>query len=250
MSGSSRTTDYRSSHIGKGDDYDRTFSERPLRALTWELERRALDAVLETRFGERRIRHLDMACGTGRVLTYLEDRAERAVGVDVSATMLDVARAHAPRAEIILGDVTDENVLPGRAFDLVTAFRFFPNAEPEIRTAAMEGVRRVLAPGGLLVFNNHRNTSSLMHRAARAMRRGGREGMSPGEVRDLVYSSGFQIEETYHIGLLPITEKHAVRPWALVKLAERVAFVLPLPASLYQNVIYVCGRKREGVTAE
>jgi hypothetical protein len=163
--------------------------------------------------------------------------------------MLDVARAQATRAEIILGDVTDEEVLSGRSFDLVTAFRFFPNADPELRTAAMGVVRRHLAPDGLLVFNNHRNTSSLMHRAARAMRRGGREGMSPAEALDLVDSCGFEIEETYHIGLLPITERHALRPWALVKCVERAAFVLPLPASLYQDVVYVCRGARPRAAA-
>jgi predicted TPR repeat methyltransferase len=244
MSDSSRATDYRSSHIGKGDGYASSFSERPLRALVWELERRVLDEVVATRFGERRVRYLDLACGTGRVLTYLEDRVDRAVGVDVSPTMLDVARTRSTRAEIILGDVTQEDVLSGRSFDLVTAFRFFPNAEPALRAGAMEAVQRLLAPDGLLVFNNHRNSSSLMHRVARAMRRGGREGMSPTEVLDLVDSSGFAIEATYHVGLLPITEKHALRPWALVKCVERAAFALPLPASLYQDVVYVCGRRR------
>lgn len=242
MSDPHRRRDYRSSHMDKGEEYARAFSERPWRALLWELERRVLDRVVERHPRGPRIRLLDLACGTGRVLSYLEDRVERAVGVDLSPTMISVARGRSTRAEIILGDATADDLLPGRLFDLVTAFRFFPNAEPELRAAAMRTIRRLIAAGGLLVFNNHRNTSSLMHRTARALRRGGREGMSPAEARGLVDSSGFKIARTYHIGLLPITERHGVRPWALVKRVEHAAFALPLPASLYQDVVYVCRR--------
>ncbi len=60
-----------------------------------------------------------------------------ATGIDVSASMLAVARQSAPSAEIVEGDPTREDLLSERHFDLITAFRSFPNAEDPLREAAM-----------------------------------------------------------------------------------------------------------------
>ena len=50
--------------------------------------------------------------------------------IDVSPDMLALAGARCPRARLIRGDVTTTPGLAPGPFDLITAFRFFLNAEP------------------------------------------------------------------------------------------------------------------------
>ena len=71
-------------------------------------------------------------------MSYLEDRTKSAVGVDLSPSMLEVARKNKRSAEIIEADLTRSDVLGDRKFNLITAFRFFPNAEAELRSEAMQ----------------------------------------------------------------------------------------------------------------
>jgi len=235
---------YRDSHKaeGYGASYDKEFQSNPHRALIWQIERRVLDRIVDRFPAGRRIRHLDFACGTGRVLAHLRSRAAESVGVDLSESMLDVAREKAPGARLILADLTRDDVLGGEAFDLITAFRFFPNAEPELRREAADALVKHLAPGGYLVFNNHLNLTSTMHRAARLLGRGGHEGMPQSDVDDLVRTAGLKIVKTYGIGLMPATEKHLLLPRRLLGAIERTATACGLLTSLTQDLVFVCAR--------
>ena len=40
-------------------------------------------------------------------------------------------------------------------FDLVTSFRFFGNAQDELRSSALAAINRHLRPQGYLIINNH-----------------------------------------------------------------------------------------------
>src|SRR4051795_11691 len=91
---------YRESHKFRGQDYQRTFTEYAYRALLWTWEREVLDAVVSPAASAHLV-YLDFACGTGRVLRHLEERVKTATGVDVSASMLQVARNETVRANLI-----------------------------------------------------------------------------------------------------------------------------------------------------
>src|SRR5690606_4357022 len=144
--------DYRSSHLGEGAGYHERFERHAWRAILWELEREILLDVLARRVPQPRSAPLlDFACGTGRILALLEPHVGEAVGVDVSPSMLAVAEQQVRRATLLRCDLTREPALEGRRFDLITAFRFFPNAEPALRHEAMERLCGLLAPGGLLI---------------------------------------------------------------------------------------------------
>ena len=119
---------YRESHLHKGWGYHTTFSSLRYRATIWRLEQRLLFEIVRDNFPTEPPRYLDFACGTGRILGHLAPYCESALGVDVSASMLDVARRKVKRAEIIEADLTRDDRLCGQEFDLITAFRFFPNA--------------------------------------------------------------------------------------------------------------------------
>lgn len=239
---------YRDSHKGPGRSasYDRAFYENPHRSLLWELERRALDDIVRRFYAGRPIRHLDFACGAGRVLAHLEDRVASAWGVDVSADMLAAAKEKVKKATLLEADLTRGDVLGGARFDLITAFRFFPNAEAALRRDAMAALVKHLAPGGRLVFNNHENLSSLLNRLGRLLGRGGAAGMAQAEVDALVAGAGLRIERVYPIGLMPATERHLCMPRPVLRLIERAASGLGIGRSLSQNLVFVCGRAEGG----
>ncbi len=248
----STTPSYRQSHLGQGLDYHDRFTKNPRRRMMWRLEQAVLDNVLDTMHSSRNtdecdegIRYLDFACGTGRVLAFVSARTDSATGIDVSDSMLEVAATSAPQAELVAADITtDGNPLLGRHFDLITAFRFFPNAEPALRAEAIAALTDRLAPGGRIIFNNHRCLSSLRHRLVRLLTLGwrGRTGMSRREVETMITTAGLEIESVSHAGIVPEYEWLLLRPRFLIEWIERLATKLPL-RFLSENLIYVCHRR-------
>ncbi|MFI6873702.1 class I SAM-dependent methyltransferase [Streptomyces sp. NPDC050400] len=94
---------------------------------------------------------LDLCCGTGAGLGVLREAGtERAVGVDFSAGMLEVAGRGEPTAAYVRGDAL---ALPfGPVFDLVVSFGAFGHFLPEQHPALFAQVHRVLRPGGRFAF--------------------------------------------------------------------------------------------------
>jgi SAM-dependent methyltransferase len=238
---------YTESHKGKGRDYHETFAPEvnPHRAMLWRLERRALDGILRDHLGRGKIAHLDFACGTGRVLGHFLGRVTSSTGVDVSASMLDVAREVAPGTELIEADLTQQDVLGERHFDLITAFRFFPNAEPELREAVLRVLVRHLAPQGVLVFNNHKNRNSLPGRISRFLGRAAPGAtMTHAEVQHLLTGAGLRIVQAIPLASLPFSENHPILPIPVLELMERAISGLPELTGIAQDVVYVCARVR------
>ena len=232
---------YRDSHKGKGRDYHADFAENPRRALIWSIERRFLADIVRRYLPGGEVAHLDFACGTGRILAFFEDHVDSSTGVDVATSMLETARSVVSKAKLIEADITREPVFDGQQFDLITAFRFFPNAEPKLRQEVIETLTSLLRPGGLFVFNNHRNASCLFHRVARMLKRTSASviGMPAEEVATLVESVGLNIKKTYHVGIVPEVETRLLRPRFLVSWLESMATYFPV-ARLSENLVYVC----------
>lgn len=235
---------YRESHVKKGHDYSKSFEDVPHQAMVWQLERRVLDRIVAKYFPKDKPRHFDFACGTGRILGYLADRVRTSTGVDVSDSMLSVARQAVAGAEILKADITHEKVLEGRSFDLITAFRFFPNAEPSLRAEAIGEVVLHLDTKGILVFNNHMNTTSLRRAAQRLFGRRVRHSMSKTEVVNMVNKVGLQIVEQHPMAILPLPDNLLLLPPGLVAGIETMATILLGWTGLAQNTIYIC-RKSE-----
>jgi SAM-dependent methyltransferase len=131
------------------EEYERFTRERPLyRALNERL-------VALARLGSAR-RVLDLACGTGataRAALAVLPAGGEVVGVDASAAMVEVAQAVVAdrRARFLVAPAAGvERVVEG-PFDRVlsnAAFGQFPDLRPVVAAVA-----RLLAPGGLFVFN-------------------------------------------------------------------------------------------------
>lgn len=239
------TQSYRESHLNRGTDYDEGWQTIPHRAMMWRLEQRALAKVFGGSGPEGFDSYLDFACGTGRMLGFLGKYARSITGVDISPSMLEVARGRAPTAELICGDLTREPLLGARQFDVISAFRFFPNAEPELRRDAITRLVQHLSPAGIMVFNNHRNPRSLFHRTLKALGRWepdppGSRRMLHEEVVSMVTAAGLRITSEIPLGILPMEEGYFYGPPAAVEAVERALSRLPLLRPLALNTIYVC----------
>jgi predicted TPR repeat methyltransferase len=247
------TVPYRESHQGRGPDYDESFSPEvnPHRAMVWRLEQRVLDRIWRDYLDARRVSHLDFACGTGRILRHFVGRVTHATGVDVASSMLEVARKVVPAAELIEADLTQANVLDGRRFDLITAFRFFPNAEPELRRAVFSVLARHLAPQGVLILNNHKNRNSLRRRLSGLLGRAVSRGtMTHGQVHALAAEAGLRVLQVIPIACLPVSDRHLPLPIWLLESLERRMSRLPGAAALAHNVIYVCTHREVGGSSD
>lgn len=189
---------------GKGAQYEEHYNTDRWYLSLWRQEQHALKDFIKTYLGGRQIHLLDFACGTGRICGFLEHYTATAVGVDVSESMLKIARQNLKRTELILADITNDPVLRGRKFNLITAFRFFLNAEPDLRKAALRALVPLLADDGYFVFNNHRNSTSPLVRFKYGRSKRPRNFMSMQEMHELANEFGLEIIKIYPVGFLPL----------------------------------------------
>jgi SAM-dependent methyltransferase len=99
-------------------------------------------------------RLLDVGCGTGKSLIPMLERGWEASGCDISPAMLAIARAKI--GDVARLELADMRELPRLGeFDLVWSLNDSVNylADGAELEAALAGMRRNLAPGGLIVFD-------------------------------------------------------------------------------------------------
>ena len=151
---------YRTSHAstGYGDRYDANYASGYYAAVYRDIEvpmLRKLFSDMSTQADSL----LDFACGTARITRLATPHFSEVVGVDVSESMLANARTQSS-ANFICQDITQRPL--DRQFDVVTAFRFFLNAEDQLRRDALEAIKGHLRPEGRLICNIHMNADSPM----------------------------------------------------------------------------------------
>jgi len=212
--------------------------------MVWELEKNVLEKILLKFYRDKEITHLDFACGTGRILTHLAGRVKESVGIDVSPSMLEVARHNNKKnSEIIEADLTRHDVLGKRKFNLITAFRFFPNAETGLRDEAIQVLKRHLEENGHIVFNNHINNGCLKYRLARLLKYNKIKGMSCCEVEMLLRENGLKIIDVYHLCVFPSSDNHLLIPISILYKLETIFSRCQLFGDYSENIIYVCSHK-------
>ena len=140
-----------SADVPRGDDYDAQFH-----ALAQAGEDVHGEAHFVVSLGVASV--LDAGCGTGRVAIELARRGIDAVGVDLDATMLAVARRKASHLPWYEGDIATialtmpEAPARRRLFDaIVLAGNVMIFLAPGSEAAAVANLARHLAPGGALV---------------------------------------------------------------------------------------------------
>ena len=230
---------------GMGERYDHLYATDLWHMFLWSREQRILSDFLDSYFQGRDIHLLDFACGTGRLTSFFENRVTTSVGVDVSESMLEKARQRLNRTELIQADLTKGNVLQGRKFNLITAFRFFLNAEPKLRQAVMAVLVPLLTEDGYFVFNNHRNISSPMVRLRYIWGckiRGGRGNfMSTKEMKNLVEDFGLEVAKIFPVGFLSLPKGSLPESWNHTIDSIGMKFKWLAPYS--ESPIMVCRRR-------
>ncbi|CAN5726774.1 MAG: class I SAM-dependent methyltransferase [Actinomycetota bacterium] len=217
-------------------------------SLIWELERVWLDRYLASSpVPAAQMDYLDFACGTGRVLSYLEERMRSARGIEISAAMLDIARQKVRHAELLCADITATPEIEGR-YDLITCFRFLLNAEPALRRQAMRGLAaRLKDRDSRLLFDNHGNLSS--YKALRwpgsVLRRGqpvyesAGNVLSHSDVMSVLHDAGLEVIARHGYGLLSGKAPQLFGYDRVLELERRLAGAAGLER-LGVHQLYVC----------
>lgn len=238
--------DYRSSHIsqiksaryeeeiyrfGSYDDY------------IWQEEKKILAReVHNLAKHNKKISYLDFACGGGRVLSFLEDQTAIAVGVDVSHSMLEYAHQRVKRARLIESDITTNDVLTDEAFDLITAFRFYLNAQSALRTNVFHLLKKKLRnKDAILIFNMHGNRFSTRFFTEILLRMRGRRlnTSSYVEIKRFLDANGFKLVRWYGVGVLPKIF-YRMFPPDIITFLDRALSRLPGVRFFAQDLIFIC----------
>jgi SAM-dependent methyltransferase len=117
-------------------------------------------ALLFHRFAELQLRPpagrgLDFGCGVGRLTQALARRMSSVVGADLSPVMIDLARTlnHYPdRVEYICTAEAGLELLPPRTFECIYSNIVLQHVPSDISVRYLDEFFRLLAPGGVLVF--------------------------------------------------------------------------------------------------
>jgi SAM-dependent methyltransferase len=239
-----QTQDYRSSHLNRGLDYDDLFQAGGYPHLLWSFERAIITEVIEQRFEGKPFRHLDVACGTGRILAHVQGLSTKSFGVDISPSMLRTAQTRTRNAVVIRGDFAAPSPPFAGKFDVITCFRFFLNADPWLRKSVAANARALLADRGLFVFNNHRNYHSLTYRMLRAAGKSTAElaCMTHEEASELIANAGLRIVRIYHVGFVPGTDHKMYLPYELSARVESIAIKVSALRRFANDLVYVCER--------
>ena len=151
--------EYQQTHMNKGDTYDATISAHPFDAYMARIEAAYLRDIVPT-LADRHSRYLDFASGTGRITETVSPLVGESIGVDISDSMLRIARQKCPAVRFLCMDIAHDSEDLGQ-FDLATSFRFFGNAEDDLRRTVLRALARLIRPGGHLIVNSHRNPRAL-----------------------------------------------------------------------------------------
>jgi SAM-dependent methyltransferase len=118
-------------------------------------------ALLERHAAALTGRVLELGCGGGRISGHLIARASAFEGVDIAQDMLAYCRATYPQGSFNYRDISDLTGIPDGAFDVIVAGgNVIDVLDDGPRGELFDQSRRILAPGGLLLFSSHNLASA------------------------------------------------------------------------------------------
>jgi len=191
--------------------WDDAYSQPNYNTFIWELQKARLRQIFaRLQKAKPTLRHLDFACGTGRVMLGVEDFVSQSVGIDVSPQMITRARAKLPCAEFRHGDILANADLLDGQYDVITAFRFFLNADPEVRTPVLRLLGQHLSgEHARLIFNIHSNVFSYLGLRNALLPLPNEQSMSFASVCRHIEEAGLAIESWYGFGIFPFRRLHS-----------------------------------------
>lgn len=191
--------DYRKIHLDRGEEYDDNLAQEPFSLYMTQIEQSLLKKIIPSLFPDKIPAYLDFACGTARITSAVAPMSKISYGVDISASMLEKAKTKCPNTTFINTDITQEP-LEIDPVNLITSFRFFGNAQNDLRIEVLTVLNKLLKKEGYLIINNHRNPWSLRNILLRM--NGGKTDLdlTPVRINKLLIDHGFAVKKSYAIG--------------------------------------------------
>ena len=227
----------------KSRQYDETiYRHGSYDDIMWEAERPLLlQEVVRYRDHIGRIEYLDFGCGTGRILQSLETEVDGSLGIDISESMVALARSKGVRAPIIVGDITHHDSIGPKTFQLITAFRIFLNAGPDLSRQMLDVLVPKLDSKGLFIFNMHGNLwSHRMFTKAWLLLHGHTLNTSSyWQVKKMLKPHRLTIVRFYGFGFMPKILYRIFGARVLFAI-DRACARLPILKYISYNLIFVC----------
>lgn len=222
--------DYRQSHLDKGNTYDDSLENDFFSSYITKRHFEILEKETQRLFPSGIDNYLDFACGTGRITQCVSPKSSHSFGVDVSETMLTQAKEKSPNTTFFQCDLTkDEIDIP--TIDLVTAFRFFGNAENELRRNVLQEISKLLRPGGYFITNNHRNPLAIQILLNRITGGSSDVDLSYSKFKNLLSENGLHIVRSHSIGFWMF--RHS-----MIRLAKNNSNWINLSERLFQGSLF------------
>jgi SAM-dependent methyltransferase len=160
--------------LGRNDPYWAVLTNPEKRGGRWDVAEffrsgvdeieSVLDRATELGTAPARGRALDFGCGAGRLTQAMAQHFDACDGVDISTSMLQIARQHnrfADRCTYHLNPAPDLRLFPSGTFDFAYSTLVLQHMEPRYSMHYVGELLRVMAPAGLLVFQLPSQRSTL-----------------------------------------------------------------------------------------
>ncbi|TCO46393.1 methyltransferase family protein [Kribbella antiqua] len=97
---------------------------------------------------------LDVGCGPGRLAALLHERGLQVIGIDLSPSMIEIARRDHPGLDFRVGSMTDLELPDGELGGVISWWSII-HLPRDVVPQAFAEFHRVLAPGGVLLLGFH-----------------------------------------------------------------------------------------------
>ena len=132
-----------------GFDRDAVARLQSMEPHFWMRERRRLVGAIIAGFRPTGGNAVDLGCGTGGLLSLLEQTYSKVVAVDAHAALLEQAALVSRQAELVQADVC-RSTLPSGTFDLIVAMDVIEHVDPD---AFLSEARRLSGAHGMLLVS-------------------------------------------------------------------------------------------------
>lgn len=233
-------------------NYEQLYAHETADDLLWQIEQEHLNRIIgQLRKKLTRIDYLDFACGTGRIISFVEPQVDSATGIEISPEMIKIAQQNVKDASLQCRDITSDDAEIENKYDLITTYRFILNAEPALRVAGFKALAaRLKDQSSRLVFSNHGNPWSYkalmwpIHFSRQILFGKKREGnyLTKRQTRAVLDAAGLEIVDVTGVGFIsPRIVKLLPFPWC--QKIEAALAGRPLLQSLGVNQLFVCRLK-------
>ena len=232
--------------------YEQMYSPETADDLLWQIEQEHLNKIIgQLRKKLARIDYLDFACGTGRIISFVEPQVDSATGIEISPEMIKIAQKNVKDASLQCRDITSDDAEIENKYDLITTYRFILNAEPALRVAGFKALAaRLKDQSSRLVFSNHGNPWSYkalmwpIHFSRQILFGKKREGnyLTRRQTRAVLDAAGLEIVNVTGVGFIsPRIVK--LLPFSWCRKIETALAGRPLLQRLGVNQLFVCKLK-------